>query len=567
MSHSLNRRQFLHYGACSLAAYAVGAMGGIPWYFRRMAEAQTGGVEAVGTLRLAMEEAMMEMVDGVRIYHWAFRDPDGTLRIPGPVIFAVEGDTVRLEITNAFPSNHGAQHAFAIPGIVETDPIPLGQTITLSFQAPAAGTYLYLDPLNHPVNRAMGLHGVLVVMPRRGNIPYTNPPENVQLLFDHLGTKNWRSGKGSDHFPGHPWDPRRQWIWVFGTADPGVHEMVRANQDLPGADFQAAYRASYFTINGRSGYFSSHGPDILIHGNVGQPALVRIANAGMVRHSPHIHGNHVYLLAKNNTFGRTDVTRAPFWEDGNLPQNFQVYNNLHWIDTHSMQPGDRMDWLLPFILPPDVPKDADIDLANAALTLADRQARLHSDDLRGKAGKAWPALEEPYPHVYPMHCHNEPSQTIAGGNYPQGLVTHWEITGDIDMRWAVDVRGANRRQELETVPGLNGVIQVDRAEIRMRFNRILLEGAYSGGRDQVIEIFAGPNFTGPKIGEAVVQNDGTWSFRGRAPAAAVTRMVSLRAPLPATPPSGIPWRAATPHFEGELELYAREAPAVRLDPR
>jgi hypothetical protein len=28
-----------------------------------------------------------------------------------------------------------------------------------------------------------------------------------------------------------------------------------------------------------------------------------------------------------------------------------------------------------------------------------------------------------------MHCHTEMSQTAAGGNYPMGLVTHWEMTG------------------------------------------------------------------------------------------------------------------------------------------
>jgi hypothetical protein len=34
--------------------------------------------------------------------------------------------------------------------------------------------------------------------------------------------------------------------------------------------------------------------------------------------------------------------------------------------------------------------------------------------------------------TYPMHCHSEPSQAGAGGNYPGGLVTHWAITGDIN---------------------------------------------------------------------------------------------------------------------------------------
>jgi hypothetical protein len=33
-----------------------------------------------------------------------------------------------------------------------------------------------------------------------------------------------------------------------------------------------------------------------------------------------------------------------------------------------------------------------------------------------------------------MHCHCEMSQTAAGGNYPQGLVTHWQIEGGFGQR-------------------------------------------------------------------------------------------------------------------------------------
>ena len=36
------------------------------------------------------------------------------------------------------------------------------------------------------------------------------------------------------------------------------------------------------------------------------------------------------------------------------------------------------------------------------------------------------------PLAFPMHCHVEMSQSAAGGNYPRGLVAHWEITGDVD---------------------------------------------------------------------------------------------------------------------------------------
>jgi len=64
-----------------------------------------------------------------------------------------------------------------------------------------------------------------------------------------------------------------------------------------------------------------------------------------------------------------------------------------------MRPMDRKDMILPFERPPDI--------------------------------AVWPPKQEPFPLRYVMHCHTEMSQTAGGGNYPQGLVTHWTMTGPI----------------------------------------------------------------------------------------------------------------------------------------
>jgi hypothetical protein len=104
-----------------------------------------------------------------------------------------------------------------------------------------------------------------------------------------------------------------------------------------------------------------------------------VLNPGLATHSPHIHGNHVYVLAA----------------DG------RVQDNVFLVDTWTMRPDGRADVLLPFIRPPDIPP------------------------------AAWPPVEEPFPHKFPMHCHTEMSQTSGGGNYPQGLVTDWVIEGTL----------------------------------------------------------------------------------------------------------------------------------------
>ncbi len=527
----MNRRKFLKKGAAGLAAVALNGYIGVPDYFRYKARAQTPLIKVQGPVQLTMEEVMHEMVDGLRVYHWAYRDPAGSMRIPGPALFALEGDTIRLSITNAFPPGHAGLHSFAIPGVVESGPIPVGQTAQIEFAAPAAGLYTYLDPVNRPVNRVMGLNGVLVVMPREGNSPYNNPTPAVQQLFNDLGALGWSPGKGSSDFPGHPWDPSRQWIWVFHSIDPVMNAEIRVNPNLPGDQFTRDFLPLYFTINGRSGVFSAHGEDIEPVGNVGQPALIRVVNTGMAHHSPHIHGNHVFVLAENNSFGRTDAASVPLTEELGLPQNSHIRDNVVLVDTWGMAPGDRKDVLLPFIVPPDIPIDRAIN-RNPAASPTGRASVLSPTGRAARGGNEtpWPPVEEPFPLLYPMHCHNEISQTAAGNNYPQGLITHWGIEGGIDMRRVLDVRGLNRGQVIEQVPGLNGVITIDRADMRIELNKISLHGAFSGRRGTIIDLHAGPDpGTGPKIGGTVVQSDGTWSFRGRALAVIPSRQVSARA--------------------------------------
>jgi hypothetical protein len=336
--------------------------------------------------------------------------------------------------------------------------------VEVEFTAPAAGTYFYLDPFNEPVNRVMGLHGVLMVLPLSlaANTPYSNPTANVQRLFNDLGTPGWSPELGSEHFPGHPWDVDRTWIWVFNTVDPDKHEaldLLEPGSLMPAAEFTENYLPRYFTLNGKSGFFAGgHSPDDAEHvhrgladydlqrdiapfGNVGQPALIRALNAGLATHSLHPHGNHFYLLAENGV----------------------VRDNLWWIDTWSLEPLGRKDLLLPFIQPPEIPP------------------------------LAWPPEDELFPLQYTMHCHTEMSQTAAGGNYPHGAITHWQIDGPMDPA--------------------DAVIMVDQADLRVRSGTIVLEGRCSTP-EITLHLHPGDG-SEPAVAEFAVDPEGRWSFRGR----------------------------------------------------
>lgn len=389
----MKRREFLKVGLGGLAAIAVGNLH-LPRLFRIEAFA------ADRTIDLTMEAALVEMVDRTRVFHWLFSSAATGPSFPGPVVFATTGDFVTITITNHL----NEPHAFQIVGTdVFTPAIGPGESRTISFTAPAAGTYLYLDPLNAPVNRVLGLHGAFIVSPAAGNTPYTFPSAAVQQLFNDLGTtpqfpRFARSPAG--------WDPARFRIWLQHQIDPVFNNQALADfqagrpSTLSAARMLANFLPRYFTINGKSGVFAAHDPDTFLSGRIGQPMLVRILNSGLFTHSNHIHANHVYVIALNN----------------------EVQENVFFIDTFAIRPLDRIDWLVPFVRPPDIPGDEAIQLRN----LIPNELAL---TIRGPNGS--PGVPQS-PLGYPMHCHVETSQTAAGGNYPQGTLTDVFFLGDVD---------------------------------------------------------------------------------------------------------------------------------------
>jgi FtsP/CotA-like multicopper oxidase with cupredoxin domain len=374
---AIERRKFLGLGLTSLAA--VMALGST------QAGRMLGGRANAATqeIELTISDAIVEMVDLAPVYMWTFADAAGP-SVPGPVLYATEGDTIELSITNALDE----PHAFAVAGTgIMAGPIAPGAKIQVSFEAPAPGTYIYLDPLSAPLNRIMGLHGVLVVLPAEGPSPYASPPPALNALFSDLGT--------TDHFPGEPWSVERTRIWHIHTVDPRWNARVDAGQLVNPAQMAADFLPQYFLLNGQSGFFASHHPDTTPVGRIGQPHLIRIVNTGLASHSLHIHGNHVFVTAENGVLS----------------------DNIPFVDSWQCGPLDRVDWLLPYLRPPDIPGPV-----NRPLNVAMREELNYRD----KNGLYQSPIE------YPMHCHMEPSQTAAGGNYPGGLVTHWAITGDLD---------------------------------------------------------------------------------------------------------------------------------------
>ncbi|MFA5110676.1 MAG: multicopper oxidase domain-containing protein [Desulfobaccales bacterium] len=394
----MNRREFIkRVGIGGLAAIALGAVN-LPPIFRR-----TEALAADVALNLEVVEALQETVDANLVYSWAFA-VNGQPSIPGPVIYVSQGDNLTITVTNTLDEPHG----FAIPGLLpgtflaNTGPISSGGSATVSFLAPNPGTYIYLDPENDPVNRVLGLHGVLVVKPTAGNNPYgAFATPNVASLFNDLGN--------SSHFPGVPWAPNgpnnRERIWVFSEIDPEFNlqaQVAGPGEIIDRNIFQQAFLPTYFTINGQSGYFAANNPDIALIGLAGEPILIRNVHVGLDTHSPHIHANHGYIVSVDNVIGKGDEHSGA--------------DNIWWMDTWTMLPLNRKDVLYPMMRPPDIPPQT------WAKQIAGTSDEGFVDNLmHGPNGG--------FPIAYPMHSHQEISQSANGGNYPKGLITHIEFHG------------------------------------------------------------------------------------------------------------------------------------------
>ena len=198
----------------------------------------------------------------------------------------------------------------------------------------------------------------------------TNAPYN-RLLGLHGGFAVMPSGRDDQLYAGSPRFVQQQ-FWIFNDIDPAWNNRL-ANGSNPNTN----YDPRFFTINGLSGRPpgapGSHDPSVdamadprsALHGHVGDRTLIRVLNAGKCDHSVHTHGNHMEWLSENGKV-RDDV-----WSKDCI----YLEKNMGAIDV-----------IFPFESPPD----------------------------------AFPPVDT---GTYPMHLHDEMSQTAGGGFYMFGALT------------------------------------------------------------------------------------------------------------------------------------------------
>lgn len=204
---------------------------------------------------LVAEPIRHEMAPGLELDLWGYNG-----RSPGPTIEAIEGDLVRIYVTNRLPAPttvhwHGIELPNGMDGVAGLNQrtIKPGETFKYEFRFPRAGTFMYHPHFDELTQMAMGMTGMIVVHPRRPTGPKVDRDFAIMLA---------------------------EWAVEPGARRPNPMEM---------SDFNLA------TMNSRV----FPGTEPLVVG-LGERVRIRLCNLSIASHHPiHLHGHHFVVTASD----------------------------------------------------------------------------------------------------------------------------------------------------------------------------------------------------------------------------------------------------------------------------
>ena len=208
----------------------------LPWRMRN----------GVKEFHLVAEPVTREIAPGMRAHLWGYNGQS-----PGPTIEVVEGDRVRMFVTNRLPEStsihwHGQRLPNGMDGVSGlTQPsIKPGQTYVYEFAAQRAGTFMYHPHADETTQMAMGMMGFWVTHPRN---PGAQPVDRDYVFLLNA----------------YDIDP--------GSYTPKVSTMLDFN---------------LWTFNSRA----YPGIDAMV-ARLGERVRIRVGNLTMTNHPMHLHGH------------------------------------------------------------------------------------------------------------------------------------------------------------------------------------------------------------------------------------------------------------------------------------
>src|SRR5581483_7803495 len=214
----------------------------------------------VKVFHLVAEPVKREFAPGMVVDCWGYNG-----QTPGPTIEAVEGDRVRILVTNHLPEPTTVHwHGMIIPNGMDgvaglTQPaIPPGETFKYEFTLKQSGTHMYHPHADEMVQMALGMQGFFIIHPRNAS-----DDERVDRDFCIF---------------------LQEWFVAPGTSRP--NPMIMTDFNL-------------FTFNSR--VWPGTEPLIV---RTGQKVRLRFGNLSMDSHPIHFHGHRGFLTG-------TDGDRIP----------------------------------------------------------------------------------------------------------------------------------------------------------------------------------------------------------------------------------------------------------------
>jgi len=224
-------------------------------------------VHGVKVFHLIAEAVEHEFAPGLQAQCWGFNGST-----PGPTIEAVEGDRVRIYVTNALPAAtsvhwHGILLPSGMDGVsgLSQAPIPPGSTFRYEFTLRQHGTYMYHSHRDEMTQQALGMMGMFIIHPRIA--PERRPDRDFVLLSS-------------------------EWKVLPGARRPDPNEMLEFN---------------VLTFNGKA--FPGTAP-LMVERN--ELVRIRLGNlSAMSHHSIHIHG-HTWTLVSTDG---GEIPRSARWPE------------------------------------------------------------------------------------------------------------------------------------------------------------------------------------------------------------------------------------------------------------
>lgn len=215
-------------------------------------------VKGVKVGHLVAQPVQHEFAPGLTAECWGYNS--GT---PGPTIEAVEGDRVRIYVTNKLPESTSVHwHGIIVPNGMDgvsglnQEPIAVGQTFAYEFTLKHAGTFMYHSHFDEMTQIALGMVGMFIVHPKR---PVGPRVDRDFVMMTH------------------------EWRLDVGAKRPNPNEMTDWN---------------VLTFNSKA--FPGTQPLLV---KTGERVRIRLGNLGPMDHHPiHLHGLNFTVTATDGGF-------------------------------------------------------------------------------------------------------------------------------------------------------------------------------------------------------------------------------------------------------------------------